>query len=314
MTYNDLRFETLSEQNLEKVYRMCENNVLFASQSLTTFKNATIYSKYFKSEFSIVALDSNNNLVAFFMLVFRKPYLLKKLRNIATLKFFVVNKKWRNKGIGSHIYNELLIRIKNSKYKCFRMKLDVMVSMPDYWYPGLDPRQTEAFFFLKKQGLKKGKVRNNLCLDLKSVSQEQPPIGANEIRVTRAVKEDLNNLAPLKFMPKRYRYTSWPDEIILSFQNNPITTFIARDIKNKIIGWATHSVGFPGTFGPTGVDKKHRGKGLGGLLLKWCLWDLKQIGIEECVIRWVGENTTYFYLKSAGARICQSFWTMKKRI
>ena len=117
MSANNLRFEALSERNLEKVYQMCEDYVLFTSQSLITFKNATIYSKYFNPEFSIVVLDSINNIIAFFMVVFRKPYLLKKLRNIATLKFFVVNEKWRNKGIGSQIYNEIIARIKNSKYK-----------------------------------------------------------------------------------------------------------------------------------------------------------------------------------------------------
>ena len=36
------------------------------------------------------------------------------------------------------------------------MKFEVHVSQPDYWLPGLDPRHTEAYFFLRKYGFKKG--------------------------------------------------------------------------------------------------------------------------------------------------------------
>jgi hypothetical protein len=185
--------------------------------------------------------------------------------------------------------------------------------MPDYWYPGLDLRHTEAFFFLKKLGFKKGHIRNNLCLDLNTFPNEKPPSEFNDINIRRATEQDKAVLLNLSFMPWRYRKSSWPAENILSFKNDPVSTFVALDKNDKILGWATHSVGFPGTFGPTGVEKKSRGKGIGGLLLKWCLWDIKQKGIDQCVIRWVGDNTAYFYLKSVGAHFCESYWTMKKR-
>ena len=265
-------------------------------------------------EFSIVALDVADDPVAFFMVQFKKPYVFKK-RDVAVLKFFVVREDWRYKGLGAYIFAELLSRVKNSKYKCFRMKYDVMVSAPDYWYPGLDPRHTRAFFFLKKLGFRKGSERVNLSVDLKALSQDKPPNQKNEFLIERAREEDIEELASLSFIDKKYRLSYWPKEIRLSFTNSPISTFIARDTKNnKIIGWATHSVGYPGCFGPTGVSRKARGKGLGSLLLKWCLWELKNEGIDECIIRWVGENTTYFYLKSVGARVSQIYWTMSKRI
>ena len=312
--FQSLRFEPLAPQNVEKVHLMCEANVKFVSQTLDTFKQATITSHFFMPEFSIVALENEDDPVAFFMVQFKKPYVFKK-RDVAVLKFFVVREDWRCNGLGSYIFTELLLRVKNSKYKCFRMKFDVMVSAPDYWYPGLDPRHTRAFFFLKKLGFRKGSERVNLSVDLTSISEEKLPNQKDEFMIERAREEDIENLAPLVFMDKKYRLSYWPQEIRLSFTNSPISTFIARDTKNnKIVGWATHSVGFPGCFGPTGVSRKVRGRGLGGLLLKWCLWDLKNQGNNECIIRWVGENTTYFYLKSVGARIGQIYWTMKKRI
>ena len=312
--FQSLRFEPLDPQNVEKVHLMCETNVKFVSQTLDTFKQATITSNFFIPDFSIVALENKDDPVAFFMVQFKKPYVFKK-RDVAVLKFFVVREDWRCKGLGTFIFTELLSRVKDSKYKCFRMKFDVMVSAPDYWYPGLDPRHTRAFFFLKKLGFRKGSERVNLSVDLKYLSQDKPPNQINEFLIERARKKDIEELASLLFIDKKYRLSYWPQEIKLSFTNLPISTFIARDTKNnKIVGWATHSVGYPGCFGPTGVSRKVRGKGLGSLLLKWCLWELKNEGIDECIIRWVGENTTYFYLKSVGAQIGQIYWTMKKRI
>jgi mycothiol synthase len=314
--FQSLGFEPLGPNNVEKVHLMCEDNVKFVSQSLDTFINATINSKFFVPEFSIVALDDKEAPVAFFVVQIKKPYVFKKYRDIAVLKFFVVRDDWQYKGLGTYIFTELLTRVKNSHYKCFRMKFDVMVSAPDYWYPGLDPRHTRAFFFLKKLGFRKGSERVNLSVDLNTISEERPPNQKDEFIIERAREEDIEYLVLLEFMDKKYRWSYWPEEIRLSFMNSPISTIVARDTKkdNTIIGWATHSVGFPGCFGPTGVSKKVRGKGIGGLLLRWCLWDLKSQGIDECTIRWVGENTTYFYLKSVGARIGQIYWTMNKRI
>jgi mycothiol synthase len=310
-----LRFENLTENNLNKVHSMCQNNVPLISHSLKTFENATLNSKYFIPDFSIVTLDESNDIIAFFMLVMKKPYVFRKMRDIATLKFFVVTKEWRLKGIGTYLYNELLRRVKNSKYKCFRMKFDVMVSAPDYWYPGLDPRQTEAFFFLKKQGFKKRHERINLCVDLEHITENKPPSALKNYKISRIIDKDKKELVPLTFMPLMYQKSFWPKEVASSFLNDPKSTFIAQDIINdKIMGFASHSIGFPGAFGPTGVNKKIRGLGLGSLLLKWCLWDLKQMGLKQCIIRWVGEDTAYFYLKSVGAKICEIYWTMERRI
>lgn len=249
------------------------------------------------------------------MVIFRKPFLFKKRRYVAVLKFFVVETRWRLKGLGTKMLKIVEKRIQKSDKKCFWMKFEVLCAMPDYWLPGLDPRHTEAFFFLKKHGFKRNGERRNLCLDLEEYQKEEPPSKIDDIELTRAKKEDKERVASLGFMPYFYSRTSWPSEIRISFQNDPITTFIARDPKtSEIIGWATHSVSFPGTFGPTGVSKKYREKGLGGMLLKWCLWDLKRTGVEKCIIRWVEEDTAYFYLKSAGAHICQLYWPMKKWI
>ncbi len=310
---NSLKLAPITEENIVSVHKMCENNVLHLTQPLETFKNATLKSDLFDPELSVVASEKDGKIAAFFIVVLRRPFTFKK-RKVAVLKFLVVEKSWRNKGLGTRLFEILLDRIKNSDKKCFRMRFEVMTSLPDYWCPGLDPKHTEAYFFLMKIGFKKGSERINLCVDLNIMSEEQPVSVLNGYKISRATLDDKEELRPLKFMQKVYRLGFWPEEVALSFKNDPITSFIAKDNNGRIIGWASHSIHFPGSFGPTGIKKSLRGKGLGGVLLNWCLWDIKQEGLKKAKILWVTGNTVYFYLKSKGARICEFFWTMKRRV
>lgn len=309
-------FEPLSKENVSSVHRMCKESVRGISQTLKTFKFATIEDNRFDPNFTIVALNKSNEVIAFFMVVFRNSLFMKKRRKVAVLKFFVVHKEWRLKGLGSKIFSILSDKIMGSEQKCFFMKFEVMTSMPNYWYPGLNPEHTEAYFFLKKHGFKKGNERVNLCLDLGDLGENSPIRSVGNFEISRAIPEDRKELLRLKFMPRRYRWLFWSDEINLSFKKDPITTFVAKDKRtNEIIGWASHSIQFPGSFGPTGVSKKARGQGLGTILLYWCLWDIKsQYQLKNAKILWVVGNTIYFYLKSIGARICEFYWEMKKRI
>lgn len=316
INYKKIKFVTLSEDNLSSVHNMCEKNVRYSSQTFHTFEKATLKSKHFIPDLSVVALDESDNVIAFFMIVFRRSIIWKKRRKVAVLKFFIVHKQWRLKGLGSKIFSILVRRVKKSGQKNFWMKFEVMTSMPNYWYPGLDPSHTEAYFFLKKHGFKKVDERVNLCLDLEKLANEPPNDQIDQYKISRATLDDKKELLSLEFMPRRYRLIFWSEEINLSFQEKPITTFIAKNLRtDKIVGWASHSVQFPGSFGPTGVYKKARGKGLGTLLLNWCLWDIKKFqDVKKAKIIWVVGETIYFYLRSFGANICEIYWAMSKRI
>ncbi|MBD3194185.1 MAG: GNAT family N-acetyltransferase [Candidatus Lokiarchaeota archaeon] len=316
MGYRDFAIKRLSKDNIKQVYEMCENNVLYVSHSLDDFKKTTIYSKLFDPKLTAVLYNNKNQIIAFFMLLFRKSLVFKKRRKVLVLKFFVVEKTFRNKGIGTYLLLYLEEKANSSSNNHFYQKFDVMASMPDYWYPGLDPRHSEALFFLNKHEFKKKGERINLCLNLESISNSEPKCDFEEYYITRVKQQDKSELIPLKFMSIRYRLSFWPEEIELTFKNDPISTFIARSKQTgEIIGWASHSIQFMGSFGPTGVKKKERGKGIGKNLLKWCLWDIKQIyNVKKVKINWVEMNNAYFYLKTTGARICEFYWVMQKRI
>jgi len=311
----ELNIDPLTESNLSSVYTMCEENVLFYSFSFDTFKRATLMDEDYNPELSLVAVDENNTPIAFFFAVFRRC-ILPKSRNKLVIKMFVVEKNYRYRGIGTEMMNKLFKRAKQQKNAVWRMKVSIMDSNPRYWLPGLDPRHTEAYFFLRKLGFKNNffeRFRTDLGVDKDNFPKEEPLKEINGYKISRTLQKDKEET--VAFIKKHFGKGTWPEETLISFENDPSTTFIVRDINNyKIVGFATHSAQHPGSFGPTGVLRNLRGKGIGGLLLKWCLWDIKQMGIDKCIIKWVAGRTKYFYLKSAKARIFQIFWPMSRRI
>src|ERR1041384_2705686 len=64
---------------------------------------------------------------------------------------------------------------------------------------------------------------------------------------------------------------AWADEISVGLANKPVTVFIAtRD--GRVIGFAGYECTRKAFFGPTGVEKTERGRGIGKALLMASLW------------------------------------------
>ncbi|MFX1556566.1 MAG: GNAT family N-acetyltransferase, partial [Promethearchaeota archaeon] len=184
-------------------------------------------------------------------------------------------------------------------------------SRPNYWQPGVDLRHTSLFFFLKKHGFKTYRMRYNLTLSLENI-KNIPKNNIEQYNFSRIQPKYFNKT--YEFVKKQFPIGFWAQEVQLSYKNNPPTTFIAKDPNDEIVGWATHSNLFPGSFGPTGVLKTLRGKGIGGELLSWCIWDMQQNGLETCTIMWVVGNTIKFYSKVLGAYIHPVFYPMGRKL
>ena len=98
-----------------------------------------------------------------------------------------------------------------------------------------------------------------------------------------------------------------------SFNQNPIAVHIALQ-NNHIIafsGYHGNNIG-SGWFGPMGTTSAARGKGIGGILLKRCLKDLRNLGYKKSIIPWVGPIG--FYFKEVGAEVERVFWNYRKEI
>jgi GNAT superfamily N-acetyltransferase len=92
--------------------------------------------------------------------------------------------------------------------------------------------------------------------------------------------------------------TAWADEISVGFAGKPVTIFIATRA-GQVIGFAGFECTRKAFFGPTGVDEKERGHGVGKALLIASLWGLRELGYVYGIIGAAGP--VEFYQDAVGA-------------
>ncbi len=97
----------------------------------------------------------------------------------------------------------------------------------------------------------------------------------------------------------------WGDEVATAFTKFPVSCFIAYDTKEKkILGMACYDCTYKGFFGPTGVDKSTRGRGIGGALFMRCMEAMRDEGYGYAIIGSIGPAE--FYKKMVGATIIEN--------
>ena len=90
----------------------------------------------------------------------------------------------------------------------------------------------------------------------------------------------------------------WSGEAAVAISRLPPTCFLATQ-SQRLIGFSCHGATARGFFGPTGVEKAARGKGIGHALLLASLLDLKAMGYAYAIIGDVGPSA--FYERTVGA-------------
>ncbi len=91
---------------------------------------------------------------------------------------------------------------------------------------------------------------------------------------------------------------AWADEVSVGFANKPVTVLIAtRD--GRVVGFAGYECTRKAFFGPTGVEKTERGRGIGKALLMASLWGLRELGYVYGIIGAAGP--VEFYQETVGA-------------
>ncbi len=105
-------------------------------------------------------------------------------------------------------------------------------------------------------------------------------------------------ITPVRAFVEEHFGPGWADEISVGYANKPSSVFIAiRD--GNVVGFGAYECTRRGFFGPTGVSKSERGKGVGKALLLACLWGLREMGYAYGIIG--GAGPTEFYTRVAGA-------------
>lgn len=120
------------------------------------------------------------------------------------------------------------------------------------------------------------------------------------LRVHKAFVSDLDTILTFvdNELPERQ---GWKKEIQYSIMQSPVKLVIAT-INNEMVGFACYDSSAKGFFGPIGVKKNMRGKGIGSALLIKTLEYMKNDGYAYGIIGWVNEEVEEFYRKTIGAK------------
>ena len=189
----------------------------------------------------------------------------------------------------------------------------VAESAPNYLAPGVDKRNGDLLAFLDSQGFRPVGETVNLTVDLRSqeftTSREVAALAADNIVVRRANVSDFESV--WQFI--RPIWPSWRGEVARALANDPCSLHLAFD-RDAVVGFSAYDANNVGTgwFGPMGTDPEYRGKGIGRVLLRRCLADLREQGLAQATIPWVGPVD--FYAKHVGAKVSGEFVRLEKEL
>ena len=102
---------------------------------------------------------------------------------------------------------------------------------------------------------------------------------------------------------------AWRQEVLLAGENEPISAYAAYEGAEPI-AFAVCGVTGPHRFGPTLTHPGYRQRGIGGVLLKLCLADIRSRGWSQAEITWAGP--VQYYARTVGAIIHKAYWAFTK--
>jgi mycothiol synthase len=225
------------------------------------------------------------------------------------IKLIAVHPEWQRKGIGTRLLDLLEARLADDGVREAR----VGESAPNYLVPGVDLRHRPATHFFAHRGYREiGRTCNlevNLDLGDFQTTRAERKLEARQISIRRATKDDLETINAFLAV----HWPSWQSEVSTALKQHPsgvhlaqsdagLLGFAARDGNNLGTGW----------FGPMGTHPEARGLGIGQVLLRRCMADLKSQGLKSATIPWVGPAE--FYQQHVGALPSREFLRLEKRL
>lgn len=207
----------------------------------------------------------------------------------SSLRILAVDRVRRGRGVGSALLREARER--------GRAKI-VAAEAGNYFTPGIAISDEPTIDFFTKRGYREIASTQNLVAANLPVDTPEDVIradGDSRQRVAEFIEREFGRI--------------WRFEASRAFENDPPTLFYVK-VDHEIAGFAAHDANNRGLgfFGPTGVARVHRGRGLGARLLQASLADLRRLGHERAVIPWT--DALEFYRKACGATVAERFVTM----
>ena len=207
------------------------------------------------------------------------------------VRILVVDRAARRRGIGTALLRDADERGAHV----------IAAEAGNYFTPGVVDSDASTTRFLHARGYIETRFTYNLhvALDDRVLddSLARRPSHEESDRVLAFVEKHFGRI--WRFEATKAFETDVP-QIFVTEEAGGITGFAVHDVNNRGLGF----------FGPTGVAKEMRGRGLGCRLLLASLADLRRLGYRRAVIPWT--DAIEFYRKCSGAEPAHRFIAFAK--
>ncbi|HET8775106.1 MAG TPA: hypothetical protein VFP80_14995 [Thermoanaerobaculia bacterium] len=205
------------------------------------------------------------------------------------VRVLAVGRDARRRGIGSAL-------LRDAQERGARV---IAAEAGNYFTPGIVDTDEASTRFLKNRGYAETASTHNLDVATRRPddSSTRRPTPEEAPRVLAFVEQHFGRI--WRFEAAKAFDTAIP-QMFITEEQNAITGFAAYDVNNRGLGF----------FGPTGVVKELRGRGIGCRLLLASLAGLGRLGYARAVIPWT--DAFDFYRKCSGAEPAHRFIAFAK--
>lgn len=179
---------------------------------------------------------------------------------------------------------------------------------PRYGWPGADVRYTPFGLLLESAGWAREQTSLNMTVDLDAASRDGLLDTAADLARLAGLGIGVRRAGPADAAAVTAAATAfaepWAAEAAgaLGADHGGVEVALRG---TRVVGFACHGSSRPGWFGPTGVDPAERLGGIGAVLLRRCLVDIRAQGRASAQICWVGPER--FYARTVGAYVDRTF-------
>lgn len=217
----------------------------------------------------------------------------------SSLRLMAVEPSFRRRGLGSALLEDA---VRDSVQ--FLKRITVGAAAGNYLVPGIPSSHRESIDFFGKRGYRETARTTDMKVAVGDASRPDP---VTEIEVNRvgSMNEPLERFLATEFGEP----IAWEIGQGLSRGRAVVRTAASDGVILGFTACEINNAGI-GTFGPQGVTSASRGKGLGSLLLRHSLADLRELGYLEARIPWV--SAVDYYERSCGATVAGTYVVMRR--
>jgi len=242
----------------------------------------------------------------------------EELQTAGGVKLFAVASDLRRQGIATRLFDHIEERLAGLGAG----ESVAIIAGNNRFMQGLDLRYTEALCFLEARGYERAGDGMDMDVDLRNTpldtsKKEAELEQVHGLRVRRLTMDDYRQA--WDYVAREFEYPSalatdpvgrrWAYLATSGLKLDPPTLWMAEK-DGEFCGFAVTDVAAPERLGPMGVSPEVRKVGVGTVLLKRALADLRARGVDVGVI--YGAGPYAFYARTVDAVVNAVFWRLRK--